>query len=135
MSPQRDTGSFYYLINIKRKDVERDTPDEDVQLEEVETETLRALKASRIEPYLKRHPLRPMQEAAKLGGDALAIFLELLHRMDVSGQPVVTLPLHRLAAWGIKTRQRKSRAVRKLSQAGLVSTRQQRGRSVRINLI
>ena len=51
----------------------------DIAFQEVETETLRSLTAEKQAPYLKCHLLGPIQEAAKLGGSTLAVYLALLH--------------------------------------------------------
>ena len=51
----------------------------DIALKEVETETLWSLTAEKQAPYLERHLLGAMQEAAKLDGSTLAVYLALLH--------------------------------------------------------
>ena len=107
---------------------------DDVEAEEVETKTLRSIRAQKQAPYLKRHFLEPIQEAANLGGNALAVYLAILHRLDVTRQTSVTLSANLLGKWGIASRAAKSRALKQLQQHGLIKVERARGRSARVSL-
>ena len=73
-----------------------------------------------------------MQEAAKLGGNALALYLAILHRLDVTGQSSVTLSSTLLRKWGIETRPSKSRALKRLEDHGLIIIERAHGKTARI---
>ena len=103
-----------------------------IEVEELETKTVRSILAQKQPPYLKRHFLEPMQEAARLGGNALAVYLAILHRLDVTRQPSVTLSSTLLRKWGIKTRPSKSRALKRLEDHGLIIIERAHGKTARM---
>jgi DNA-binding MarR family transcriptional regulator len=105
-----------------------------IEVEELETKTLRSILAQKQPPYLKRHFLEPMQEAAKLGGNALAVYLAILHRLDVTGQSSVTLSSTLLGKWGVENRTAKSRAIQRLEEAGLILVKRAQGRTIRVSV-
>jgi hypothetical protein len=109
-------------------------PWNDIAFEEIETATLRSLRAGKQAPYLKRHLLAPIQEAAKLGGSALAVYLALQHRLDVTRQSSVTLSHSLLETWGIVSRTAKSRALQRLEDHGLIVVERPRGKTAQVSL-
>jgi DNA-binding transcriptional ArsR family regulator len=101
---------------------------------EVETSVSRQ-KASRMPGRFLKGPI-PMTDlwkAAKLPGHALALYLAILHQIDISGRAEVTVPSHLLRQFGID-KDAKSRALSRLSAANLICVLQQRGKSARISL-
>ena len=107
---------------------------ERIETEELETKTLQFLRRRKNALYLKSHRLEPMQEASRLGGNALALYLMVLHRLDVTRSSSVTLSEYFLKAWGIESRTAKSRALRQLEAFGLIVAERVSGRSARISL-
>jgi DNA-binding MarR family transcriptional regulator len=72
-------------------------------------------------------------EASRLPGQALALYLAIRHRRDLTGNDTVTVPAGLLQSFGID-KDAKSRALKQLSLLGLVTVQQHRGRSARITL-
>ncbi len=88
----------------------------------------------RPERFLKGPiPWAPLSVAARLPGRALAVFLAVHHRTALTGNATVTLPSGLLSGLGVG-RDAKSRALRALEEAGLVSVERGNGRAARITL-
>jgi hypothetical protein len=103
-------------------------------VEEVETETMRRLKVSRTEHYL-RGPIRidDIRAATKLGGSCLALLLLIHFRRTVTGQSEVTLPNGFLAEFEID-KSAKQRGLKRLEEAKLITVERAAGHSVTIEL-
>lgn len=71
--------------------------------------------------------------AARLPGQALAVFMALHHRAALTGNATVTLPKNLLAELGV-SRDSKARALRLLEAASLVRVERHKGRTARITL-
>jgi hypothetical protein len=78
-------------------------------------------------------PWTPLSAAARLPGQALAVFLAIHHRVALTGDATVTLPKALLSQLGI-SRDAKSRALCALEGAGLVAVERAEGRTARIKL-
>lgn len=101
---------------------------------EVQTDVSRR-QASRMQGRFLKGPI-PMADlwaAARLPGQALALYLAIRHQCDISRSAVVTLPAALLRHFGIG-KDTKSRALRSLCAAGLVTVENRCGRSARIVL-
>jgi hypothetical protein len=72
--------------------------------------------------------------AAQLPGQALALYIAIRHQCDISGSAVVALPAGLLERFGID-KDAKSRSLKSLRTAGLISVDQQPGRSARVRLL
>ena len=79
-------------------------------------------------------PLHLLQQATKLPGACLAIYLAVCHRVDLSKSNTVTLSQAHLKEWGISG-DRYHRAVNHLSEIGLISLKKEVGRATRITLL
>jgi hypothetical protein len=102
---------------------------------EIETAALRRASARRRERFLKGPILmRHIGTANKLSGQALALFLAIRHRIDLTGKPTVTLPRSLLDELGI-SKDAKSRGLRQLEGAGLVVVDRSKGRAARVALV
>lgn len=77
-------------------------------------------------------PMGALWAAARLPGQALAVYLAIRHQCDLTGKATVTLPIALLEQFGVD-KDAKSRALRSLSVAGLIRVDQQRGKSARIS--
>ncbi|MET3911912.1 DNA-binding MarR family transcriptional regulator [Bradyrhizobium sp. S3.3.6] len=77
-------------------------------------------------------PMNELWVAARLPGQALAVYLAIRHQCDLTGKACVTLPGALLERFGVD-KDAKSRALRSLSAAGLIRVDQQRGRSARVS--
>ncbi len=84
--------------------------------------------------YLKRTPLHPLQKAASLPGKALAVYIAIRHRRDVTGKPTVALSNPFLATWGVD-KDSKARALRELEAAGMARVDRTPGRNARVTLL
>jgi DNA-binding transcriptional ArsR family regulator len=110
----------------------RPYPNQDIKETEVETDLVRQSKIRRGQRFLKGPiPLPDIAIAARLPGQALALFLAVHHRTALTGKPVVTLPARLLADLGI-SRGAKSRGLQVLEKAGLVTVARSRGRAARV---
>ena len=115
------------------KDIVYQNP-EDINETEVKTGLTRQAKIRRGERFLKGPiPFREIATAARLPGKSLAIFVAVHHQITLTGQPIVTVPAKLLRDLGI-TRSMKSRCLKSLEQAGIVSVTRSRGRAARIKL-
>ena len=103
---------------------------------EVETIWLREQRCRRASRFLKGPiPLALLQEAARLPGRALVLYLAIWHRADLRRSPEVSLPTDYLAGWGID-KDAKRRAITALERAGLVRVLDRGpGRSRKVALI
>jgi hypothetical protein len=72
--------------------------------------------------------------AARLPGQALAVFVAVHHRATLTGNASVTLPKNLLAELGV-SRDAKARALHALEEASLVAVERGSGRSARIRLL
>jgi DNA-binding transcriptional regulator YhcF (GntR family) len=77
--------------------------------------------------------MREISAAARLRGQALALFLAVHHQTALTGKPVVTLPAKLLTDLGVN-RDAKARGLRALEQAGLVYVSRSKGKAARIQL-
>ena len=78
-------------------------------------------------------PLVSLAVAARLPGKALAVYLAIVHRRDLTHEPTVTLPSTLLREFGVD-RDSKARALRALDDAGLARVERTNGRAARITL-
>ena len=112
----------------------RPYPNQDIKETEVETDLVRQSKIRGGQRFLKGPiPLPDIAIAARLPGQALALFLAVHHQTALTGKPSVTLPARLLADLGI-SRGAKSRGLQALEKAGLVTVARSRGRAARIQL-
>jgi hypothetical protein len=72
--------------------------------------------------------------AARLPGQALAVFLAVHHRVALTGNASVTLPKNLLSDLGV-TRDAKARALHALEQAALVAVERNSGKTARVRLL
>jgi DNA-binding transcriptional ArsR family regulator len=102
---------------------------------EIETGALRRARSRRRERFLKGPILmRHIGVANRLSGQALALFLAIRHRMDLTGKPVVTLPRSLLDELGV-SKDAKSRGLRVLEGAGLIVVDRSKGKATRAGLV
>ena len=102
---------------------------------EIETAALRRARSLRHERFLKGPVLmRHIGAANKLSGQALALFLAIRHRMDLTGKPMVTLPRSLLDELGV-SKDAKSRGLRLLEGAELIIVDRSKGRAASVGLV
>jgi hypothetical protein len=102
---------------------------------EVETDLFRRHATRNAGRFLKGPiPMPDLSRAARLPGQALALYLAIRHQIDLTGRPNVTVPNHLLRQLGID-KDAKSRGLRSLSVAALITVEQKRGKSARISLV
>src|SRR5258708_22328374 len=103
-------------------------------IEEVETETMRRLKASRAEHYL-HSPIRmdDIRAAANLGGPCVALLVLIHFRRAVTGKEAVTLPGGFLAEFWID-KSAKQRGLKRLEEAKLITVERAVGHTAVIQL-
>ena len=108
----------------------------DVSETEVETVWLKEHRRKNVSRFLKGPiPLTALQNAARLPGKTLALYLAIRHRADLEHSTAVSLPTAYLAAWGI-SKDAKRRAIIALEQAGLIQIADRRpGHTVRVALV
>jgi hypothetical protein len=96
-----------------------------------------------VTPFQHRPPYRFLKgpipwtglcAAAKLPGQALAVFMAIHHRVALTGSVAVTLPKNLLADLGV-TRDAKARALHALEEISLISVERKSGRTARIQLL
>lgn len=106
-------------------------------VDEIEVETtLSRRHGARLKSRFLKGPI-PMTElwsAAQLPGQALALYLAIRHQSDISGSAVVALPATLMDRFGIG-KDAKSRSLKNLCAAGLVSVEQKPGHSARVRLL
>ena len=94
---------------------------------EIETRWSRA-KSQRISGrFLKKTALVPLQQAARLPGRALHVYLAIRHRCDLRREQTITLPGPYLKSWGIG-KDAKQRGLSELEGAGLILVERRTGR-------
>ena len=108
----------------------------DVSETEVETVWLKEHRRKNVSRFLKGPiPLTALQNAARLPGKTLALYLAIRHRADLEHSTAVSLPTAYLAVWGI-SKDAKRRAIIALEQAGLIQIAARRpGHSVKIAIV
>ena len=80
-------------------------------------------------------PLAWLQKAARLPGQALAVGMAVWHLAGLRGtQQHLSLSTERLAPFGV-SRYAKDRALRLLTEAGLVTVDRKKGRSPRVSIV
>jgi hypothetical protein len=79
-------------------------------------------------------PWTELCAAARLPGQALAVFMAIHHRAALTGNAAVTLPKNLLAELGV-SRDAKARALHALAEASLVAVERVSGRTARIRLL
>jgi DNA-binding MarR family transcriptional regulator len=127
----RDTGPSYYKSNSSRSA----SLDDDIVAIEVETAALRQAQARRARRFLKGPiPMPDIATAARLPGQALAVFLAVYHRTALTREPGVRLPRALMQELGV-TKDAKARALRLLEAAGLIHVERSPGRQPNITLI
>ncbi len=77
--------------------------------------------------------MREISAAARLPGQALALFLAIHHQTALTGKPIVTLPANLLTDLGI-SRDSKARGLKALEQAELINVTRARGKNARVEL-
>jgi DNA-binding MarR family transcriptional regulator len=101
---------------------------------EVQTEVLRQSRKRWQGRFLKGPILlREIAQAARLPGQALALFLAVHHQTTLTGKPIITLPAKLLLELGI-SRDSKARGLKALERAGLVNVLRSKGKAARIQL-
>lgn len=101
---------------------------------EIETDVSRQSKVRHKGRFLKGPiPMHLIAKAAKLPGQALALYLAVHHQTSLTGKALVTLPSALLTELGI-SRDAKARGLRYLQQACLIEIERSSGRSVRVGL-
>jgi DNA-binding transcriptional ArsR family regulator len=96
---------------------------------EVETAVLRDVRRRRADRFLKG-PVRmnDIAAAAQLPGKALAVYLAIRHRTDLTRKNAVKLPAGLMRDLGV-SKDAKARALRQLEAAGMITVRRQDGQS------
>jgi len=132
-SRPRDTGSSHY------KSYPLVSPDSSTPRDflggmtgKVEVKTGTTVSRTRSHPtarFLKGPvSLVSLAVAARLPGKALAVYLAIVHRRDLTHEPTVTLPSTLLREFGVD-RDSKARALRALEDVGLVQVERTNGRA------
>jgi|ERR1700733_9698459 hypothetical protein len=78
-------------------------------------------------------PMRHIEVAAKLSGKALAVFLAVHHRVALTGETSVSLPMSMLEGMGVN-KDAKARALSALEAAGLITVERVPGHTARVQL-
>ncbi len=108
---------------------------EHIRETEVQTELVRQSQKRWRERFLKGPiPMREIAAAARLPGQALALFLAIHHQTALTGKPIVTLPAKLLTELGVN-RNAKARGLKALERAGLVHVSRTQGKAARIQLV
>jgi hypothetical protein len=79
-------------------------------------------------------PLPQIAAAARLPGQALALFLAVHHQTSLTKKTIVTLSRGLLTDFGISPGA-KARGLRQLEEAGLVRVERSRGRAARVGIV
>jgi hypothetical protein len=101
---------------------------------EVETAVVRQAHERRAGRFLKG-PIawNKIAAASKLGGQCLAVYLAIHHRIALTRRSSVTLPRELLLQLGV-SKDAKARTLRKLEQVELVCLERSKGRPTRVML-
>ena len=78
--------------------------------------------------------LRELAPIAQMPGKALAVWLLIRHRSDLSRGDWITLPQTLLEKWGIR-KDAKAEALRRLEDAGLIRVERPKGYMLKVKLI
>lgn len=101
---------------------------------EVEIAVLRPYRERTPGRFLKGPiPLDPIARAARLPGQALAVYLAIHHRVALTRSETVTLPKGLLEQFGI-SRDSKARSLHALETMFLITVERTKGRTARITL-
>ena len=101
---------------------------------EIETSVIRRARHRAGSRFLKGPiPWENIAVAAKLGGQGLAVYLAVHHRIALTRQPTTTLPRALMQQLGV-SKDAKARALRQLAMAGLIFVERVRGRSTLVGL-
>ena len=101
---------------------------------EIQTSVLQASRGRLNERFLKGPiPMSEIVQASRISGKALAIYLAIRHECDLHRAQEVTVPARLLRDMGI-SRDSKSRCIRDLEAAGLISVTRVQGRTCRVRL-
>jgi DNA-binding MarR family transcriptional regulator len=124
-SRRRDTGASYNKSPIQFQESSVD----DIPAVEIETAALRQARQRRAGRFLKGPILMSdIAVAAKLPGKALAVYLAIRHRIDLTRSAAVKLPTSLMRELGVD-KDAKARALRQLEAAGLVGVKRRPGHS------
>jgi DNA-binding transcriptional ArsR family regulator len=130
VSHRRDTGTSNN-ISTNNSIVSRSSGIKEI---EIDTAAFRKARMRRHGRFLKGPILvREIAVAARLRGQALALFLAIHHQTQLAGKTAVTLPSGLLTQLGIG-KDAKSRGLRQLEDAGLVRVERSKGRTARMSL-
>ncbi len=132
---QSYTGSSYKYIYMRFSNYRYGIGEQDnIRETEVSTNLARQSNIRQQERFLKGPiPLRDIAAAARLPGQALALYLAVHHRTALTGKDSVTLPAALLADLGI-SRNAKARGLKHLEQSGLITVARSIGRAARVQL-
>ena len=107
----------------------------EIAASEVVTDALVAARVRRAERFLKGPILmRDIATAARLSGQALALFLAVHHRTALTRKSTVTLPRDLMAQLGV-SRDAKARGLRQLEASGLIRVERATGRAAKVTLV
>jgi DNA-binding MarR family transcriptional regulator len=107
---------------------------DDIPAVEIETAALRQARQRRAGRFLKGPILMSdIAVAAKLPGKALAVYLAIRHRIDLTRSAAVKLPASLMRELGV-SKDSKARALRQLEAAGLITVRRSKGKPAIITL-
>jgi hypothetical protein len=108
---------------------------ENVPTNELPTSISRRGQRKKQKRFLKGPiPLSLLQNATKLPGAALPVYLMARHRADLTGSETVTLPNAYLKDWGISP-DRCRRALNALTTENLIFIQRINGRSTKVTLL
>jgi len=108
---------------------------ETILVREVTTGALRGYEPRVQGRFLKGPiPLQPIARAARLPGQALAVYLAIHHRAALTRNATVTLPKGLLEQFGV-SRDAKARALYALEQASLIAVERNSGKIARVRLL
>jgi DNA-binding MarR family transcriptional regulator len=108
---------------------------ENIPVREVLTDALRDYERRAKDRFLKGPiPLQLIALAARLPGQALAVYLAIHHRAALTRSDSVTLPKSLIEQFGV-SRDAKARALHALEEASLVVVERVNGRSARVTLL
>lgn len=108
---------------------------QNIPVREVRTDAVQAYDRRAKGRFLKGPiPLRPIALAARLPGQALAVYLAIHHRTALTRSDSVTLPKGLMEQFGV-SRDSKARALYALESATLISVERRKGRTARVTLL
>jgi hypothetical protein len=105
-----------------------------VTIPDIPVKALRSSRSLMQGRFLKGPiPLQQIAVAARLPGQALAVYLAIHHRTALTGSTTVTLPKALLRQFGV-SRDSKARSLHALQNASLVAVERGKGRTARVTL-